>query len=205
MKQSFNEKMAQIAGTQPAQINYRPTAHARIGTDDVKARLMVSAIFGMVTVMICLTLSFVTPLHWALAFPAGLAIFAWWMWREMKDAKDLQRPTDTTQAQQQQSQPTQKHTFTGEMKTGSQIQMIEFDVENPHAVGKFARKVTQFGAGFSERSAKRAGIGQTEWYEMRDQFISRGWAKWKNPMFHRAGVVLLEKGEAWLEQVAKGE
>ena len=205
MKPNFQQKMAELAGQAPAQIHYKPTAHARIGREDVQARLMVSAVFGLgaFAASLIAILAFDWQM-WPFSIAAGVVVFLGWMYFEMLDAKNLQYPVDQQQAQQQ-PQPPQKHTFAGELKNGSSLQMIEFDVKDPYAVERFARKVIQLGEGFSEKTAGKVGISQGEWEDIRNQFFKLGWAQWKNPNWHRSGITLFEPGRVWLEQVAKGE
>jgi len=72
---------------------------------------------------------------------------------------------------------------------------------DPAAVYGFAQAVIS-GATFSERTATAAGLGQPEWFKLRDEFIDRNWAYWKNPNRPQVGIDLLRSGRAVLRSIA---
>jgi hypothetical protein len=204
MKNNFNDKMAQFQQyQQPATL--QPISNAgqnnRITVYDVHARLLSSAVFGFLVFMIATSISALVKFPWWLSVGGGvfcgLAVFAFFFHSELEDAKQYQAPFFPLISEPQRTVTT----INGEMKTGSKTTRIEFEAD-PEAVARFARKVTKFGAGFSEKTAQKAGITQPQWEGMRDQFIERGWAAWKNPAWHRAGIELTDTGRKWLEEAA---
>lgn len=76
---------------------------------------------------------------------------------------------------------------------------------------EFARRVTQ-GAPFTEETATACGLSVdvASWREpdemgfrqIRDLFLDRGWARWKNPAHHQSGVELLAVGRHILRDYA---
>jgi len=200
MNNKFYEKMAQFQPAQPTVI--KPSAHARIGTDDVKARLMVASIFGIGALIVSLSLAMAVNWQlWPFAFAVGIVVFLSWMYWEMLDAKDLQRPDLPQQPELSQTTAPQTVTIRGEMQQGGKTTMVEFHAD-PKSVAKFARRI-RLGSGFSEKTAARSDITQTQWVEMRDQFITRGWAQWRNDANRKQGIELLEPGAAWLQKAGE--
>lgn len=61
-----------------------------------------------------------------------------------------------------------------------------------------ARLIFLDGKGFAERTAEEAGINREEWVRLRDRFIDRGWAIWKNASAPKSGIVLRRKGAGLL-------
>ena len=79
MKQSFWDKMNQLqADQQPHLTALRTTPHHRINTDDVKARLAVAAVFGVLGTVFSSMLLLVASLPLWLALPVGVAVFAFY-------------------------------------------------------------------------------------------------------------------------------
>ena len=72
---------------------------------------------------------------------------------------------------------------------------------DPAALHALAGAVTG-GDSFSERTATAAGLSQPEWFKLRDEFIERNWAYWKNPNRPQVGIELLRAGRAVLRSVA---
>lgn len=62
-----------------------------------------------------------------------------------------------------------------------------------------ARLIFLEGRGFAERTAEEAGINREEWVRLRDRFIGRGWATWKNASAPKSGIVLRRKGAGLLQ------
>lgn len=200
MNNNFYEKMAQFQPQQQTVI--KSSNHARINSEDVKARAMTSAMFGLGGLILSMSLVLATDWRlWPFSIAFGIVVFLAWMYVEMLDAKRLQLPIDIQQTQQ--AQP-QKHTINGTVKNGGRMQLIEFDVTDPYTVTKFAKQVILGGDGFSEKVAKRAGLSQGEFNDMRDQFLRLGWAEWRNPNWHRSGIVLHGEAITWLEKAAEG-
>jgi hypothetical protein len=205
MNDKFLEKMAQFQQSNPP-ATLQPVSRAgqnnRITVDDVQARFISALIFGVVAWVISLGMFAFANIHWLLSLPVGMIVFSAFYFVEMRDAKQYQAPLGTYGPQQSPAEPQRiTHVITGEMKTGTKTTRIEFEAD-PEAVAKFSRKVTMFNSGFSEKTAQKCGITQPQWEGMRDQFIGREWAKWKNPAWHRAGVDLLPDGIAWLKKAA---
>ena len=200
MNNNFYEKMAQFQPQQQTVI--KASNHARINSDDVKARAMTSALFGLGALILSMSLVLATDWHlWPFSIACGVIVFLAWMYVEMLDAKRLQLPIGTQQAQPQ----PQKHTINGTVKNGGRIQLVEFDVSDPYAVTRFAKRVIRYGDGFSEKTAKRSGLSQGEFNDMRDQFFQLGWAEWRNPNWHRSGIVLHSEAITWLEKASEGK
>jgi len=60
------------------------------------------------------------------------------------------------------------------------------------------------GGDFTERDAQRCGIEVPTFRdEIRDVFIDRGWAQWKNPEHHQQGIVLLAAGRSKLRAIVE--
>ena len=204
MKQNFWEKMSQLQADQQSQLTYlRTTPHQRINTDDVKARLAVASVFGVLGVIFSLMILRIASLPLWLAGPVGICVFAFWYYVEMANAKSLQSSSDNQiQRQQQPAPPPDTFIIKAEIKNpDGSMEIAEFNAD-PLALNKFAKAVTIGLHKFSEKTARKAGIPQTQYNAIRDEFIKRGWADWKNPNWHRAGVVLRSKGHQWLEQTA---
>lgn len=207
MDKDFYEKMLNLQQyqPQPTQLPSRAGQNNRITVDDVRARGISSAIFGLLAFMVVLILSVVFEFHWLLALGAGLVTFGWFYFAEMADAKLYQSPQSPIYDYQREmlpQQPTQITRITAEVKTKNGMQIAEFQCD-PTALKSFARKITHHRAGFSEKTAQKCGITQETFNQMRDQFIKSGWAEWKNPGNHRLGVNLLAGGVAWLEKAGE--
>ena len=71
----------------------------------------------------------------------------------------------------------------------------------PASLHYMAQMVSR-GSSFSERTATSAGLSQPEWMALRDEFITRGWAHWKNADRPQVGVALLGAGRAVLRSIA---
>lgn len=170
----------------------------RINLIDVKARFFSALIFGALIFLVLIIASFAFGWHWLIAVGGGLVTFGFMFYTEITDAKSYQAPKQLAQQLPQQTTP-QAVTITAEVKKENKIQMITFQAD-PEAVGKFARKVTKFHAGFSEKTAQKCGVHQEQFNLMRDEFIKSGWAEWKNPLNRKLGVVLKDDGIAWLEK-----
>ena len=205
MDKNFYEKMLNLQQYQPpAQpLPSRAGQNNRITVDDVRARGISSAIFGLLAFMVVLILSVVFEFHWLLALGAGLVTFGWFYFAEMADAKLYQSPQSPIYDYQREmlpQQPPQITRITAEVKTQNGMQIAEFQCDSG-ALRIFAEAVTR-GKPFSEKTAGTAGISQTQFNAMRDQFIKLGWAEWKNPAWPKAGVKLLESGQIWIEKAA---
>lgn len=207
MDKNFYQKMAELQQyQQPAQpLPARAGQNNRITVDDVRARGISAAIFGLLAFFGTLTLSITFNFHWLLALGAGLVVFGWFYFSEMTDAKQYQAPISPFPLFDYQKEMLPQPTITritAEVKTQNGLQIAEFDAD-PSALKSFARKVTLHRAGFSEKTAQKCGITQEQFNQMRDQFIKSGWAEWKNPGNHRLGVNLLAGGVAWLEKAGE--
>lgn len=62
-----------------------------------------------------------------------------------------------------------------------------------------ARLIFLDGKSFAERTAEEAGINRDEWVRLRDRFIGRSWATWKNASAPKLGIVLRRKGAGLLQ------
>lgn len=207
MKNDFYQKMAELQQyQQPAQpLPARAGQNNRITVDDVRARGISAAIFGLLAFFGTLTLSITFNFHWLLALGAGLVTFGWFYFAEMADAKLYQSPQSPIYDYQREmlpQQPPQITRITAEVKTQNGMQIAEFQCD-PTALKSFARKITLHRAGFSEKTAQKCGITQETFNQMRDQFLKTGWAEWKNAGNHRLGVNLLAGGVAWLEKAGE--
>jgi hypothetical protein len=205
MNDKFYQKMADLQQYNPPatlQPISRSGQNNRITVDDVHARFMTAAIFGLVACGVSVGLFAFANIHWLLALPVGLTVFCVFYYVEMKDAKQYQAPLGAYGFQQQPpAEPVAtRHTITAEVKTPTGMQIAEFEAD-PGAIKVFAGMVTR-GQPFSEKTALSAGISQTQFNAMRDQFIKLGWAEWRNPAWPKAGVRLLSLGAAWIETAA---
>jgi hypothetical protein len=141
-------------------------------------------------------------IHWLLSLPVGLIVFTAFYFTEIRDAKQYQAPVSAYGLHQQSpAEPTiTRHVITAEVRTPTGLQIAEFEAD-PGAIKSFAGMVTR-GKPFSEKTALSAGITQTQFNAMRDQFVKLGWAEWRNPAWPKAGVKLLDLGRAWLEKAS---
>ncbi|MBD3260427.1 MAG: hypothetical protein GF334_01895 [Candidatus Altiarchaeales archaeon] len=70
---------------------------------------------------------------------------------------------------------------------------------------RFAAAVVTGQVTFSEMGATKAGYGQKSFMKLREVFLHRGWARWKNKDAHTEGVELLRNGESVLRAIAQAE
>lgn len=68
-------------------------------------------------------------------------------------------------------------------------------------MSQFARMAAN-GQTFSLRTAERAKLGRDDWRLIRDAFLERGWATWRDEREKRQGLVLSGPGRAVLRYVA---
>lgn len=86
------------------------------------------------------------------------------------------------------------------------------DLPDTYAFWQFSRAVAIDGQSFSEATAKACGIlidveswaepDQMGFRQVRDLFIARGWAAWRNPEYRNQGVILRLAGKNILRQIA---
>ena len=111
--------------------------------------------------------------------------------RDMYDDEEEEEPAPT--------QRTLVVRLEQETPYGTRVQMIELpDVPE---LGQFARAVSNRQS-FSEGVAARFHISRKPFEMMRDQFLDRGWAVWKNPKHKRQGVNLLAAGRRAMGRIA---
>lgn len=205
MKNDFWQKMAQtqMQQTIAQQPAHQYKTHQRINTEDVKARLQVAMVFSIVTFIVTLILCIVYASPLWLPFPVSLSVLAFLYYIEMKDAKSLQK--EITQSSAQPAAHTGeaiRHIIVAELKTPTGLQSTDFELSNPRAISDFATDVIKYGKSFSEETAKKAGIKQTEFNKIRNQFINLNWAQWRNRLNRRSGIDLTDAGRAWLAEAA---
>lgn len=206
MKQNFYDKMNQFQQGDPYQWQrMQPPMttrhHQRIDMGDVISRLVISGVFAGLAMMISAAGCWLWQITWWSTPIIGIAVMGLVYWAELKDAKSLQRQINFGQPAQPPAAPVQ-HIISAEVKNGRTTQRAQFECD-PAVMSNFARLVLA-GRGFSEATAAKAGITQVEFNKIRDEFLTVGWATWKNPNWHRAGVILAEAGETWLKQAAEG-
>lgn len=66
-----------------------------------------------------------------------------------------------------------------------------------------ARGIVSQGESFSERIAADYSYTRQEWNDLRDVFLSNGWAVWNHPDEERQGVTLLSSGKSVLRRIAR--
>lgn len=71
-------------------------------------------------------------------------------------------------------------------------------------VRQFARMAAN-GQTFSLRTAERARLGRDDWRAIRDTFLDRGWAVWRDEREKRQGLQLTHVGRAVLRYVGAGK
>lgn len=71
-----------------------------------------------------------------------------------------------------------------------------------HALWSFADDVSGERVSFSEAGARKSGYGAENYGRLRDQFIKRGWAGWRDPVNRQQGVELFRNGRSVLKAIA---
>jgi hypothetical protein len=102
----------------------------------------------------------------------------------------------------EESQPTAERTVRVLVESeNKQQQRIAFVPDEPE-IRQFARMAAN-GQTFSERTAKRAKVSLDDWKDMRDTFMDRGWATWKDAKEKRQGLQLTHVGRAVLRYIGQ--
>lgn len=70
------------------------------------------------------------------------------------------------------------------------------------ALRNFARMMAMGKVTFSELGAQQSKYGQKNFIKLRDIFLNRDWARWKNPEAHTEGAELRHSGKRILEALA---
>ena len=98
--------------------------------------------------------------------------------------------------------PATAHTVRVEVKEaeGKRYQFAHLGVE-PATLHALAVAVLRGGDSFSERTATRAGLTQDEFRNLRDEFVSRGWAAWNHPTRKQQGVSITRGGQFILRAI----
>lgn len=81
---------------------------------------------------------------------------------------------------------------------GYKEQRAQFSDTQPLA--QFSRAASN-GQAFTERTARRFGMTRDEFNRLRDAFLNRGWAIWKNADHHEQGVLLEDEGRQVLSRI----
>lgn len=74
------------------------------------------------------------------------------------------------------------------------------DLPDTPQVRSFARDVLN-GGSFCERDAQSAGISRNDWHEIRDAFLARGWAVWRDPDHPQQGIDMAAAGRAVMRSI----
>lgn len=94
-----------------------------------------------------------------------------------------------------------EHTVSVKVEQGKRWQ-FESLPGGAQAVFKFAQSVTGEAITFSEAGARQSGYGAANFAKLRDLFIKRGWADWKDPANRQQGVILYRNGQSVLKAIA---
>jgi hypothetical protein len=73
---------------------------------------------------------------------------------------------------------------------------------SPEYLRAFVSEVLKGTVTFSERGASDYGYSREMWLELRDEFVDRGWVRWKHPTNEKLGVEVTAKGRAILGAIA---
>lgn len=80
------------------------------------------------------------------------------------------------------------------------IQLLSLDLP-PDALHRFAGAIAR-GDSFAERAATGAGLTQQQFYDIRDELLSRNMAVWKHPHRRQQGVELTPSAKALFRGIA---
>lgn len=97
----------------------------------------------------------------------------------------------------------EKRTIKIEVKNGSSTQLADLPGAEEYLT-RFCRYVAA-GESFSERTAQQCGYGITNFRKLRDIFIARRWAYWKNPDTPQQGIELTVGGKHIINELAQPE
>lgn len=165
-------------------------------------------------------------LNLAWRWPA-LLMDLWWLvpcavvgWRFFVEIVDPSYPTPRTSIPPEDQplgpiMPWHRDKWEEEQKPEPQIAERVIRVEVPERGGATERRaflpdvpeVRQFarmaanGQTFSLRTAERAKVGREDWNDIRDTFLDRGWAVWRDEREKRQGLQLTHVGRAVLRYV----
>lgn len=87
--------------------------------------------------------------------------------------------------------------FRLEVKTGSKLQFAEFEGIEPDKLKRLAEGILQ-GIPFAESAWTGAGrpFSRSQFHQVRDIFLARGWLRWKNPESVSQGMIPTAQGLA---------
>lgn len=88
-----------------------------------------------------------------------------------------------------------------EVKEGHSTRLAELPGDEDHLL-RFCRYIAA-GDSFSERTAQQCGYGVTNFRKLRDIFIARRWAYWKNPDTPQQGIELTLGGRSIIKALAQ--
>jgi hypothetical protein len=98
-------------------------------------------------------------------------------------------------------QPAPPHKVQVQVEQGSRWQFEDLPGD-AHALWQFADDVTNERVSFSEAGARKSGYGAENYGRLRDVFIKRGWAGWRDVMNRQQGVELYRNGRSVLKAIS---
>jgi len=181
----------------------RPVRAANVESDvivPILQALITALVAGLITAIVALFVnwSWLSPL---IAFGAVLSL----IWLLFLIQHRLSLSTRETVSMQEEPKP-QSRTWDiqGEFYNPETGQMYRPTFPGrPRYLRGFAQNVLISDVSFSVRGARKSGLSDTEFEELRMLFFSNEWAEWRSPGQPRLGVELTPEGRQILDGIAR--